>query len=354
MTAPPGSTIPSVVPAAPLQEPLRHNLNSGRREGWMFRAVCGGAAWSSVLLLAILLGTILWMGAARVNWRFISSYDSLVDPAKAGVLAGLWGSFWLMILTMLISVPVGVGAAVYLEEYATDNRLTRLIRINLANLAGVPSIVYGILGLTVFVRMFGLFDRGGAVANLFGGQVIAIHILGIRIPLPFGETVISGALTLSLLVLPVVIVASQEALRAVPSSIREASLALGATKWQTIRHQILPSCIPGILTGVILAISRAVGETAPLVMVGAAVFYRRAPGGITNPLIAMQEPTRIAQAPFDDYTALPMVVYNWCKQPLDAFKEAAAAGIIVLLTSLLLLNALAIFIRNRYQKAAGR
>jgi phosphate transport system permease protein len=329
----------------------RPPLQSGRREGWMFRAVCGGAAWSSVVMLAILLLAVLYMGAGRLSWDFLTNYDSAVNAEKAGVLAALWGSFWLMIMTMLFAVPIGVGAAVYLEEYATDNRLTRLIRINLANLAGVPSIVYGILGLTVFVRMFGLFGSDGLLSRLAGGEIVSATVLGVRIPLPFGATVVSGALTLSLLVLPVVIVAGQESLRAVPASIREASLALGATRWQTIRHQILPASIPGILTGVILAISRAVGETAPLVMVGAAVFFRHAPGDIDSPMAALREPAGIVQAPFDDYTALPMVIYNWVKQPGDAFQHAAAAGIIVLLACLLMLNALAIYIRNRYQKA---
>ena len=317
------------------------SLQSGRREGWVFRTLCGGAAWSSLAMLVILLGTILWMGAGRLSWDFLTRYDSMVSPEKAGVLAGLWGSFWLMILTMLLSVPIGVGAAVYLEEYASDNMVTRLIRINLANLAGVPSIVYGILGLTAIVRMFGLFDAG---------NVTAVNVLGARIPLPLGPCVLSGAMTLGLLVLPVVIVAGQEALRAVPSSIREASFALGATKWQTIRHQLLPASLPGILTGVILAISRAVGETAPLIMVGAAVFYRHSPGGIESPLQLLTNPGGVAKAPFDDYTALPMVVYNWAKQPKDEYQYAGAAGIVVLLTSLLMLNALAIFIRNRYQQ----
>jgi phosphate transport system permease protein len=325
-----------VIPAA---------LQSGRRESWMFRAVCGGAAWSSVAMLAILLSAILWMGAGRLSWEFLTRFDSAVNPERAGVLAGLWGSFWLAMLTILIAVPIGVGAAIYLEEYAVDNRLTRLIRVNLSNLAGVPSIVYGILGLTAIVRMFDLF---------VGSSVQAVTVAGVRIPLPLGPTVLSGALTLGLLVLPVIIVAGQEALRAVPSSIREASLALGATKWQTVRHQILPAALPGMLTGVILALSRAVGETAPLIMVGAAVFYRHAPGGIESPFDALREPGRLAQAPFDSYTALPMQIYNWAKQPSEAYKQAAAAGIVVLLSGLLLLNGLAISIRNRYQRKLSR
>ncbi|MFV0446783.1 MAG: phosphate ABC transporter permease PstA [Planctomycetaceae bacterium] len=329
-------------PAAVASTPSRSNpLARGRREGWLFRTVCGGAAWSSLLLLAILLASVLWMGAGRLSWDFLTRYDSAVSPEKAGVLAGLWGSLWLMILTMLTAVPVGIGAAISLEEYATDNWLTRLIRVNLSNLAGVPSIVYGILGLTAIVRMFGVFSNT---------DVSAIHLAGIRVPLPLGPSVLTGALTLGLLVLPVIIVAGQEALRAVPSSIREASFALGATKWQTIQHQVLPAALPGILTGIILAISRAVGETAPLIMVGAAVFYRHTPGGIETPLDAVRHPGQLLQAPFDSYTALPMQIYNWAKQPTEAHREAAAAGIIVLLAGLLVMNGLAIYLRNRYQK----
>jgi phosphate transport system permease protein len=307
----------------------------------MFRGLCGGAAWSSVVILAVLLAAVLWMGAGRLSWSFLTRYDSAIMPENAGVLAGLWGSFWLMLLTMLFAVPIGVAAAIYLEEYASDNRLTRLIRLNLSNLAGVPSIVYGILGLTAIVRMFGLFENSG---------VSAVGVAGIRISLPLGPCVLAGAMTLSLLVLPVVIVAGQEALRAVPATIRQASYALGATQWQTIRQQVLPAAMPGILTGVILAISRAVGETAPLIMVGAAVFFRHTPGEIETPLDALRHPAALAQAPFDHYTALPMQIYNWAKQPADAHREAAAAGIVVLLAALLLLNGLAIYVRNRYQK----
>ncbi|MEZ6057769.1 MAG: PstA family ABC transporter permease [Planctomycetaceae bacterium] len=327
--------------------------NRRRRLGWMFEAVCGGAAWSSLAMLALLLVSIVFLSWGRVNWEFLTSYDSSVNPAKAGVLAGLWGSFWLMLLIVGISVPVGVGAAVYLEEYASNTWYTRLIRINLANLAGVPSIVYGILGLTAFVRMFGLFDPNGFVSRMVGGNVDAIRLAGVKIPLPFGPAVLSGALTLSLLVLPVVIVASQEALRAVPGSIRHASLALGATRWQTIRHQVLPASISGILTGVILAVSRAVGETAPLVMVGAAVFYRRTPGRIESPMDVLQNPGGLVHAPFDDYTALPMTIYSWAKEPGADYQQAAAAGIVVLLAGLLLMNGLAITIRNRHESKGG-
>jgi phosphate transport system permease protein len=307
--------------------------------------LCAGAAWSSVAILVVLLASIALLGAGRLNWQFLTNYDSAVHPEQAGVLAGLWGSVWLAILTLLLAVPVGMGAAIYLEEYAVDTWLTRLIRINLANLAGVPSIVYGILGLTVFVRMFGVFT---------GGDVTGVQLAGVHVPLPLGPCVLAGAMTLGLLVLPVIIVAGQEALRGVPSSLREASLALGATRWQTVSRQILPAALPGMLTGVILAISRAVGETAPLIIVGAAVFYRHTPGGIETLLDPLREPARLLAAPFDSYTALPMQIYNWAKQPGDAYKAAAAAGIVVLLAGLLLLNGLAILIRNRYQRKLSR
>ncbi len=321
-----------------------------RRIGQVFSVVCLVSTWFGVVVLAVLLACVLWQAWGWVGWDFISNYDSSLYPAQAGILAGLWGSFWLMVLTVLFSVPVGVGAAVYLEEYAGDTWLTRLIRINIANLAGVPSIVYGILGLTVFVRMFGVFRPGGLMEQWTGTHVSAISLLGIRIPLPFSETVISGALTLSLLVLPIIIVSAQESIRAVPPSIRHASLALGATRWETVRHQVLPVAVPGILTGVILAISRAIGETAPLVMVGAAVFYRATPGGITNPVQLLTNPQGVLQAPFGEYTALPMQIYNWVKQPGEDYRHVAAAGILVLLACLLLMNGLAIYIRNHFQK----
>lgn len=296
--------------------------------GRAFTELCRIATFFGVAVLAVLLLSVAWQSRHRIGWEFIANHDSILDPGKAGVLGGMMGSMWLMLLTVIFAVPIGVGAAIYLEEYAGNTWVTRLIRTNLANLAGVPSIVYGILGLTVFVRMFGIFSRGGPAAG-----VEAIHVLGVRIPLPFEDRVISGALTLSLLILPIIIVASQEALRAVPPSIRHASLALGATRWETIRYQVLPVSLPGICTGVILALSRAIGETAPLVMVGAATFYLRTPDG-----------------PFSVYTAIPMQIYNWATQPQAEYREAAAAAILVLLGGLLFLNGMAIFIRNHYQK----
>ena len=320
----------SVSPSSqPAPDPTRsETVPRARIVGRAFEELCRAATWFGVVVLVVLLSSVAWQARHRLGWEFVTNHDSTLHPEQAGVWGGLIGSGWLMLLTALFSVPVGMGAAVYLEEYAGDTWLTRLIRVNLANLAGVPSIVYGILGLTVFVRMFGLFSRNGPAAG-----VDAVNILGLRIPLPFEDRIISGALTLSLLILPIIIVASQEALRAVPPSIRHASLALGATRWETIRYQVLPISLPGICTGVILALSRAIGETAPLVMVGAATFYLRTPDG-----------------PFSFYTAIPMQIYNWVTQPQPEYREAAATAILVLLTGLLLLNGMAIYIRNHYQK----
>lgn len=326
-----------------------------RPAGWIFALLCSSATWFSCVVLAVLLIAVVAKAWGWLDIQFLTSFDSR-KPDQAGVLAGLWGTFWMIQLTILFSVPIGIGAAIYLEEYASDNFLTRLIRINLANLAGVPSIVYGILGLTVFVRMFDMFAQGGLVASLIGHTIDGITLWtttegkAVRIPLPFGRTVISGALTLSLLILPVIIVASQEALRAIPASLRHASIALGATKWQTIRHQILPAGIPGMLTGIILAISRAIGETAPLVMIGAMTFVYFTPGNVETPSQLITDPAGVVQAPFDTFTVLPIQIFNWVRQTKPDFQHVSAAAILVLLTVLLLLNGIAIFIRQRFSK----
>lgn len=313
---------------------LRHRISR------LFAWLCLLSTTSGVLILAILLACILFRAWGWLDTDFLTSFDSRF-PEKAGIVAGLWGSLWLILFTVLASVPLGVGAAIYLEEYAGNTLLTRIVRVNLANLAGVPSIVYGILGLTVFVRMFGLFGAEGRMMTLLGV---------VEIPLPFGRSVISGALTLTLLILPVVIVAAQEALRAVPSSIRHASLALGGTQWQTIRHQVLPASLPGILTGVILSISRAIGETAPLVMIGALTYLPFTPGRILHVSDVFEEPGRLLDAPFDDFTALPIQIFNWVSRPKTEYQSVAAAGILVLLIVLIVLNASAIYIRNRFQR----
>ncbi len=318
-------------------------LAARHRQGRLFGAVCMASTWFGIGVLVVLLAGVTWQAAGWLNWSFLTNFDSR-HPEQAGILAGLWGSLWLILFTTLFSVPVGVGAALYLEEYESNGWLQRLIQVNLSNLAGVPSIVYGILGLTVFVRMFGVFGSQPKVVAL------SLGFTDLEIPLPFGRTVIAAALTLTLLILPVVIVAAQEALRAVPSSIRTASYALGATKWQTIRHQVLPAAAPGILTGVILAVSRAIGETAPLVMIGALTYVAFTPGDISSPTDIITNPAGLAEAPFDTFTALPIQIFNWVSRPKTEYQHVAAAGILVLLTVLLVLNGVAIALRHRYQK----
>ncbi|HSW28140.1 MAG TPA: phosphate ABC transporter permease PstA [Longimicrobiales bacterium] len=281
-----------------------HSARDRRRRtlGAVFALLCGAATLVGVAALAVLLWDLAADGLPSLDGRFLTSFASRV-PERAGVKAALVGSVWLLGLTALIAFPVSVAAAIYLEEYARRSWATRLIQLNIANLAGVPSIVYGILGLAVFVRTFGL-----------------------------GRSVISGALTLALLILPVIIMASQEAIRAVPPSIREAAYGLGATRWQVVSMQVLPMAMPGILTGTILALSRAIGETAPLIMVGAVGFIAFTPKGLGDP-----------------FTVLPLQIYNWISRPQTEFHALAAAGILVLLVLLLTMNAAAIILRNRYQ-----
>lgn len=251
-----------------------------------------------------------------VNWNFIRS-TMATTPALSGVRTAILGSLWMILITMLVAVPIGVGAAIYLEEYATDTPLNRLIQTNINNLAGVPSIIYGMLGLAILVRALEPYTSGAA----FG-------ISGRN-----GRTILSAALTMALLVLPLLIIAAQEAIRAVPRSIRQASYGLGATRWQTIRHHVLPSALPGILTGIILAMARAIGETAPLIVVGASTYI------VTDP-----------DGPFSKFTVLPIQIYNWTTQPQEQFRDAAAAAIVVLLVLLLSLNSVAVLLRNRYGK----
>ncbi len=286
--------------------PLGHlvgNLPRRRRQAKAFRLVCSVVTGLAVLLLLVLLVDIARGGVPWIDWGFLTSFPSRT-PANAGIKSALAGTLWLITLTGLFSIPIGVGAAVYLEEYAGNGRFARFIAVNILNLAGVPSIVYGMLGLALFVRGIGL-----------------------------GRSVLAGAGTMTLLILPVIIIASREAIRAVPRSLRHASYALGASRWETIRHHVLPAALPGILTGVILAISRAIGETAPLVMMGALSFVAFVPRG-----------------PMDEFSALPIQIFNWSSRPQKDFHELAAAGIIVLLVVLLLMNATAIAIRNRSQK----
>ena len=244
------------------------------------------------------------------------------EPELAGIRTAIFGSLWVLAFTILFAFPIGVAAAVYLEEYATDNRVNRLIRTNINNLAGVPSIIYGMLGLAIFVRVLEKLTSGSAFGAGEPGAVAN------------GRTIISAGLTLGLLVLPVVIISSQEAIRAVPQSLRRAGLALGATKWQTIRTHVLPNAAPGVLTGTILAMARAFGETAPLVVVGASTFITVDPSG-----------------PFSKFTVLPIQIFQWTSRPQAEFQHIAAAAIVVLLILLLALNATAIVLRNRFQRS---
>ncbi len=257
----------------------------------------------SLVTLAALIIDIFTTGFSRLSWDFITSFPSR-RASRAGVYSPLVGTFYMIILTACISFPVGVGAAIYLEEYAKKNFFTSLIEINIANLAGVPSIIYGLLSLELFVRL--------------------MHL---------GRSLIAGSLTMVLLILPIIILVSREALKTVPRSVREASFALGASKWQTIWHQVLPISLPGILTGTILALSRAIGETAPLIMIGALTYIAFLPDGLSSP-----------------FTVLPIQIFNWVSRPQHAFAVNAAAAIIVLLVVLLSMNAFAVWLRNRLQK----
>jgi len=284
------------------------------------------ATLTGVVVLSVLLGSVIarvLQGAPGHAWydvtgnvrRLFAFLAEVIgrkqssDPLAAGFKMGVIGSLWLLGLVAVFAIPVGVGAAVFLEEYAPAGRLKRIIQTNIANLAGVPSIVYGILGLALFVRAFGF-------------KALAL-----------GPSLWAGSLTLSLLILPVIVIATQEALRTVPPSLRQAALALGATRWQMVRDHVLPAALPGILTGTILGLSRAIGETAPLLMVGAAGSILRAPKG-----------------PSDRYTALPVEIYNYAKEADARFQTVAAAGILLLLILLLSMNATAIVIRNRYAR----
>jgi phosphate transport system permease protein len=254
-----------------------------------------------------------------LNPRFVQAPQSSI-PIDAGVRTAILGSLWTILITILFAFPTGVGAAIYLEEYAVDNRLNRLIQTNINNLAGVPSIIYGILGLAIFVR---------TLEHLTSGAIFGL----VDPTTANGRTIFSAGLTLGLLVLPLLIINGQEAIRAVPSSLRQAAYGLGATKWQTIWHHVLPNAMPGILTGTILAISRAIGETAPLVVVGASTYITFDPDG-----------------PFSKFTTLPIQIYQWTSRPQDDFRNIAAAAILVLLTMLLSLNATAILLRNRFSR----
>jgi phosphate transport system permease protein len=269
----------------------------------VFKSIFLIATLFGLLILGILLYRIFTQGSSYLSLDFLQNLPSR-KPERAGIKTALIGTMWLMAVTAPVSLLIGVGTALYLEEYAKKSRFTDFIQVNISNLAGVPSIVFGLLGLTLFVRAMSL-----------------------------GTSVLAAGLTMSLLVLPIIIVASQEAIRSVPKQLREASFGMGATKWQTIVRVVLPAAIPGILTGGILALSRAIGETAPLVVLGLPLFIAFLPKTV-----------------FDTFTVLPMQIYNWTSRPQEEFHALAAAGIIVLLIMLIIMNSIAVVIRNKYQK----
>jgi len=283
-------------------EVIQH-MNGRLVKNNIFKLLFFFATVFGLIILVVLLYRVFTQAIGWLNIDFLQNFPSRI-PERAGIKAALVGSIWLMAMVAPLSLFLGVGTAIYLEEYAKKSRFTDFIQTNISNLAGVPSIVFGLLGLTVFARGMEL-----------------------------GRSVLAAGLTMSLLVLPVIVVASQEALRAVPNQLREASYGMGATKWQTIYRVVLPAAVPGILTGSILALSRAIGETAPLIVLGIPTFIAYLPKSV-----------------FDTFTVMPMQIYNWTGRPQEEFQHVAAAGIVVLLVLLVMLNSIAIWIRNKFQK----
>ena len=290
----------AAIPAADVWRPSQARR---RWSGWAFYGLAVISTLLGLIMLGALLFDIFTDGARQVDWHFLTNYPSRFAE-KSGLRSALLGSLWMMALTAVIAFPLGVGAAIYLEEYAPNNWLTRLIQLNIANLAGVPSIVYGLLGLSLFVRWLAL-----------------------------GRVVLAGSMTMALLILPLIIVASRESIRAVPDSLREGAYALGATRWQMVRQTVLPSASGGILTGTILALARAIGETAPLITIGALTYISFDPNG-----------------PLDLFTVLPIQIFNWVSLPQKEFHSLAAGGIVVLLIVLLSSNSFAVFLRYRMQR----
>lgn len=280
-----------------------NNTTKNRLKDSVFKYYGIFSTFVGLIMLAVFVFIIVNTGIERLDWNFLSSLPSRF-PQKAGIYTALMGTAWMLMLTIIFSVTLGVSAGIYLEEYARKGLLAKLLEINISNLVGVPSIIYGILGLAFFNRYLGL-----------GGSLLA------------------GSLTLSLLIIPVIIVTTRESLKAVPKTIKEGAYALGATKWQTISRQLLPAASGSIVTGVILALARAIGEAAPLIVVGALVFVPFAP-----------------QTPLDDYTVLPIQIFNWTSRPQAAFQVNASAGIIVLLFLTFVLNGISIYLRNKWQK----
>jgi phosphate transport system permease protein len=275
------------------------------RVATVFRILFAASTCFAIVVLAVLIWTIVQDGGSWLSWDLITNKPSR-HPEEAGMNLAILGTVWVIVLTAIIAFPIGIGAAIYLEEYAPKNRWTRILQLNIANLSGVPSVIYGLLGLGVFVELLNI-----------------------------GRVILAGALTMALLSLPVIIVSSQEAIRAVPWSLREAAFGVGATKWQVARSHVLPAALPGILTGTILSLSRAIGETAPLLVAGASLYLTSKPEGI-----------------LDNYTIIPMQIYYWTSQAQADFKSLAAAGIIVLMAILIAMNSVAIVLRERASRKA--
>ena len=294
----------------PLSEPQTKDFQVNLSGSYKIDTIFAIATWSaiviSILVLVTLLLSVLIEGFPRLSWSFLTNFPSR-KPEEAGLLSALGGTVWMMVTIAVIAFPLGVGAGIYLEEFAKDSWLGLIIEININNLAGVPSIIYGLLGLQVFVRFME--------------------------PITGGRSILSGALTLALLILPIIIVATRESLRSVSDSLRQAGFALGATEWQVISRQVLPIALPGILTGTILALSRAIGETAALITIGALTFISFLPETLQSP-----------------FTVLPIQVYNWISRPQKEFHVNSAAGIIVLMVVLLIMNGTAVLLRNKFQK----
>ena len=279
------------------------SVKRNRRIDLGFKYVGIFCTFFGIVMLLIFIGNILMDGLTRIDWEFLTNLPSR-RAEKAGILTAWAGTAWILGLTALIAIPLGVAAGIYLQEYGKKNRMANIVELNIANLAGVPSIIYGLLGLEIFARVMNL-----------GGSLLA------------------GAFTLALLILPIIIVATREALRAVPNSLREASYGMGATKWQTIWHQVLPASMGGILTGIILALSRAVGETAPLIVIGALAYVPFVP-----------------DSPMDEFTVLPIQIFNWVSRPQAEFLTNGAAAIIILLIITFIMNGIAVYLRNKWQK----
>ncbi|MHC4976200.1 MAG: phosphate ABC transporter permease PstA [Planctomycetota bacterium] len=300
----------------------RYQINRG------FELFCIVTTSLSLLVLGVLLFSIFSTGLKHLDWDFLTSYPSR-KPEEAGFRAALVGSLWICTVCAVVAIPLGVGTALYLEEFAPKNKLTAFIQLNISNLAAVPSVVYGLIGLTAFARMWGVIGDNATSEAFAIGTVESWYYF----KLPFGFSVLTGGLTLMLVILPVVIISSQESLRAVPRSLKQGAGALGASRWQSVSKIVLPTAVPGIMTGSILAMSRAIGEAAPVLVCGGALFLTFTPENM-----------------MDMFSAMPLQIFNWAGRPQAEFQRVASSGIVVLLVVLLSFNAAAVVIRSKFQK----